>query len=57
MGIGMLGSWQSLAPPFTPLEEVEIEAKVKGHEGKLTSVVVKVRNKPKNGQLLAIGTQ
>ncbi|MBA0691805.1 hypothetical protein Goari_009414 [Gossypium aridum] len=46
-----------MVPKMASSEEVEIEAKVKGHEGKLTSVVVEVRNKPKNGQLLAIGTQ
>ncbi|GMI93799.1 hypothetical protein like AT3G16175 [Hibiscus trionum] len=38
-------------------EEVEIEAKVKGENGKLTSVVIEVRNKSKNGRLIAIATQ
>ncbi|XWS20261.1 hypothetical protein CRYUN_Cryun31cG0085500 [Craigia yunnanensis] len=37
-------------------EEVEIEAKVIGKKGKLTSVVVEVRKKD-NGELIAIGKQ
>ncbi|XP_022777175.1 uncharacterized protein LOC111318578 isoform X1 [Durio zibethinus] len=37
-------------------EEVEIEAKVIGNKGKLTSVVVDVRKKH-NGELIAIGKQ
>ncbi|XVF86647.1 hypothetical protein PTKIN_Ptkin18bG0059200 [Pterospermum kingtungense] len=36
-------------------EEVEIEAKVIGNKGKLTSVVVEVRKK--DGELIAIGKQ
>ncbi|KAE8705133.1 proline-rich receptor-like protein kinase PERK1 [Hibiscus syriacus] len=38
-------------------EEVEIEAKVNGDRGKLTSVVIEVRNKSNNGRLIAIATQ
>ncbi|XVF24958.1 hypothetical protein REPUB_Repub13aG0172400 [Reevesia pubescens] len=37
-------------------EKVEIEAKVIGNEGKLTSVVVEVRKK-NSGELIAIGNQ
>ncbi|EOY26826.1 hypothetical protein SCA6_019523 [Theobroma cacao] len=37
-------------------EQVEIEAKVIGNKGKLTSVVVEVRKKD-NGELIAIGKQ
>lgn len=38
-------------------DEVEIEAKVKGNKGKLTSVVVEVRNKSEGGQSIASATQ
>ncbi|XP_050234000.1 uncharacterized protein LOC126682387 isoform X2 [Mercurialis annua] len=37
-------------------EEVEIEAKVVGEKGKLTSVVIEVRRKD-NGELIALGKQ
>ena len=37
-------------------EEVEIEGKVLGNKGKLTSVVVEIRKKD-NGELVAIGEQ
>ncbi|KAE8662987.1 putative Major facilitator superfamily protein [Hibiscus syriacus] len=38
-------------------EEVEIEAKANGNRGKLSSVLVEIRNKSKNGRLIAVGTQ
>ncbi|KAK8274438.1 hypothetical protein V6Z11_D10G073700 [Gossypium hirsutum] len=38
-------------------DEVEIEAKVKGNKGKLTSMAVEVRNKSNGGQLIASATQ
>ncbi|KAE8696078.1 putative Major facilitator superfamily protein [Hibiscus syriacus] len=38
-------------------EEVEIEAKVNGHRGKMTSMVVGVRSKSNNGRLIAVATQ
>ncbi|KAH1048057.1 hypothetical protein J1N35_038841 [Gossypium stocksii] len=38
-------------------DEVEIEAKVKGNKGKLTSLAVEVRNKSNGGQLIASATQ
>lgn len=37
-------------------EEVEIEAKVVGHRGRLSSVVVEIRRKS-NGELIALGRQ
>lgn len=37
-------------------EEVEIEAKVIGHKGRLSSVVVEIRRK-NNGELIALGKQ
>ncbi|KAE8718392.1 putative Major facilitator superfamily protein [Hibiscus syriacus] len=38
-------------------EEVEIEAKANGNRGKLSSVLVEIRNKSNNGRLIAVGTQ
>ncbi|KAK9142755.1 hypothetical protein Syun_012155 [Stephania yunnanensis] len=37
-------------------EEVEIEAKVLGHRGKLTAMVVEIRKKS-NGKMIALGQQ
>lgn len=45
-----------LIHPLRLQEQVEIEAKVIGNKGKLTSVVVEVRKKD-NGELIAIGKQ
>ncbi|PPR91462.1 hypothetical protein GOBAR_AA29225 [Gossypium barbadense] len=38
-------------------DEVEIEAKVKGNKGKLTSIAVEVRNKSNGGRLIASAAQ
>ncbi|KAK9148582.1 hypothetical protein Scep_007339 [Stephania cephalantha] len=42
--------------PNTLVEEVEIEAKVLGHTGKLTAMVVEIRKKS-NGEMIALGQQ
>nr|KJB70444.1 hypothetical protein B456_011G073600 [Gossypium raimondii] len=43
--------------PLLASDEAEIEAKVKGNKGKLTSMAVEVRNKSSGGQLIASATQ
>ncbi|TYI05527.1 hypothetical protein ES332_A10G094500v1 [Gossypium tomentosum] len=43
--------------PLLASDEVEIEAKVKGNKGKLTSIAVEVRNKSNGGRLIASAAQ